>query len=218
MNGICTSPEKGHEFFSIWDFQHNENVTYFEELPYDGLLGIGPFEGKLEKNHSFSNYLYENKTISNNSLTYRQLFNGNKELIFGLFGHTSAKVRFKSEQVHEYLKTLRIDVSEIKLGNHSFPTHLGNNSNSSTYEDPKWMRANMIIGGEPYLTIETPYIEELKTFEQYLNETYPEVRIFKTRMQNGQIILLGMLNKRSCSEVKLKNPMANFTFNTSKEH
>jgi len=151
-------------------------------------------------------------------LTLRKLFNGEKELVFGLFGHTSAKVRYKVEKVHDYLKTLRFDVSQLNLGNHSFPTHLGNISNSSTVEDPKWMRANMILGGEPYLTIETPYLEELDSLHEYINATYPEIRILRQKMSNGQNMLMGIINKRKCSDVKLKNPMANFTFNTSREH
>jgi hypothetical protein len=56
---------------------------------------------------------------------------------------------------------------------------LGNSSNTSTAVDPKWMRCNMLIGGDPYLTFETPYIEELDSFYQYLNDTYPELRILK---------------------------------------
>jgi hypothetical protein len=88
-------------------------------------------------------------------------------------------VRFKVEKVHDYLNTMRFDVSQVNFGNHSFPTHLGNSSNSSTVTDPKWMRCNMIFGGDPYLTFETPFKEELNSFEQYLNQTYPELRILK---------------------------------------
>jgi hypothetical protein len=97
-------------------------------------------------------------------MQYRKLENGTKEIAFGLFGHTSAKVKFKIEKVHDYLNTMRIDVSQVNLGNHSFPTHLGNATNSTTFEDPKWMRCNMILGEDPYLTIETPYIDELDSF------------------------------------------------------
>ena len=37
-------------------------------------------------------------------------------------------------------------------------------------------------------------------------------------MSAGQRVLVGLTNKRKCSELKLANPMANFTFNTSREH
>lgn len=39
---LCSVPGQGIEFFSVWDFRHDVNVSYFDEMPYDGLLGIGP--------------------------------------------------------------------------------------------------------------------------------------------------------------------------------
>ena len=142
-------------------------------------MGLGPADTNLALSHSFVNYVYNNLSLTNHSLQYRKLANGTKEIVFGLFGHTSAKIKFKVEKVHDFLNTMRIDVSQINLGNHSFPTHLGNSTNSTTFEDPKWMRCNMILGEEPYLTIETPYIDELDSFEVYLNQTYPEIRILR---------------------------------------
>ena len=120
--------------------------------------------------------------------------------------------------MHDSLNTMRIDVSQINLGNHSFPTHLGNATNSTTFEDPKWMRCNMILGEDPYLTIETPYVDDLDSFQAYLNKTYPEIKVLRQQMSSGQRVLIGMTNKRKCSDLKLVNPMANFTFNTSREH
>lgn len=187
-------------------------------MPFDGILGLGPADSILDNKHSFTKYLFRNGSVSNHSVQYRKLPNGEKQIEFGTFGHTSAKVRFKIEKVHENLNTMRIDVSQINLGNHSFPTHLGNSSNSSTVEDPKWMRCNMILGENPYLTIETPYQEEMDNFSIFMNDTYPELRLVRQFMNNGQQILIGMSNKRKCVDFKPKNPMANFTFNTSHEH
>ena len=76
----------------------------------------------------------------------------------------------------------------------------------------------MILGEDPYLTIETPYIDELDSFHAYLNKTHPEIRVLRQLMSSGSRVLIGMTNKRKCSDVKLSNQMANFTFNTSREH
>jgi hypothetical protein len=156
----------------------------------------------------------------------RLLPTGEKQIEFGTFGHSSAKVRLHIEKVHEYLNTLRFDVSSLNLGNHSFPTQLGNSSsNSSNFtnsstptSDPKWMRSNLILGGDPYITFETPYMEDIDDFLLYMNVTYPEIKMLKQRMMNNQTIILGISQKRRCIDVKLARPMANFTFNTSKEH
>ena len=88
-------------------------MSLFQEMPYDGILGIGPSSNPTQDKHSFSKYLFNSGLISNHTLTFRHLpiFNNAKEIEFGSFGHTSALVRFHIEQVNQDLNTMRIDVT-----------------------------------------------------------------------------------------------------------
>jgi hypothetical protein len=124
------------------------------------------------------------------------------------------------EYVHENLKTMRIDVSEVKMGNYSFPTHLGTNatSNFSTPEDPHWMRVNLMLGSEPFIQFETPYPEDLDEYEAYMSHYYPEIKLSRTRNNFNRSVIFGLTRKASCNHVTFANPLQNFTFNTSHEH
>jgi len=68
---VC-SPN-GVEFFSVWDYQHDQNMTLFQELPYDGLLGIGPSANPIQDQQSFTKTLFNSGLISNHSLTFRHV-------------------------------------------------------------------------------------------------------------------------------------------------
>lgn len=84
------------------------------------------------------------------------------------------------------------------FGNYSLPTHLRTNFTenetveSTTPEDPKWMRVNMILGGDPFITFETPYIEDLNEFKDYMALYYPEITMTQTVNRRGQTIIIGV--------------------------
>lgn len=62
---------------------------------------------------------------------------------------------------------MRIDINDVRFTNFTFPTA------SSTSIDLTWMRANWILGGDPYLTYETNVLEELNSYSIYMNKTFP---------------------------------------------
>lgn len=94
----CASNLSRHEFLSVWDFKHDQNISYFDEMPYDGILGLGPFTNELEEKHSFIRYLFRMDQITNHTLQFRHsLSGGSKQLEFGAFGHQSARVRYHIE-------------------------------------------------------------------------------------------------------------------------
>jgi hypothetical protein len=148
----------------VGDINKNQNVSYFSELPYHGILGLGPFSTPIEKNQSFIDYLYDNNTIANNTLQYSTLPNGQKQIEFGVFGKPSlfslTKVRYHIEAITSNLNVMRIDINDVRFTNFTFPT------NSSISSDPSqtWMIANWIMGGDPYLTYETNVLEELNRY------------------------------------------------------
>jgi hypothetical protein len=55
---------------------------------------------------------------------------------------------------------MRIDINDVKFSNFTFPTL----SNKGSSADQTWMRANWIMGGDPYLTFETNMIEDLNNY------------------------------------------------------
>jgi hypothetical protein len=218
----CSLPGQGIEFFSVWDYKHDQNLTLFDEMPFDGILGLGPATTEIEDRHSFTQYLFGTGLITNHTLTFRHLpESGNsKEIEFGHFGHSSALVRYHIEDVQEHLRTMRVDVSSVMFGNFTFPTHYGVNITDpvSTPEDPKWMRLNLIIGSDPFITYETPYIEELNDFIDYMATHYPEVKISQAKNRFNHTTILGSTAKSTCDRANMKHHLQNFTFNTSHEH
>lgn len=123
---ICT--EDGHpvEFFSVWDFNHDQNLSFFDEMPYDGLLGLGHPQNEIQERQSFTRYLYDHGNITNHTLTLRHIGEKDKQIEFGHFNHPSSLIRYHVEQVHGNMSTMRFDVNEVLMGNYSFPTHLNN--------------------------------------------------------------------------------------------
>lgn len=51
---ICSLPGLGIEFFSVWDYKHDQNLTLFNEMPFDGILGLGAPTTDKEYSHSFT--------------------------------------------------------------------------------------------------------------------------------------------------------------------
>lgn len=179
-------------------------------MPFDGLLGIGPAEGITQQKQSFTKYLFDNGSITNHTVLITHDGKGNKEIEFGGFGHNGALIRYHMEQVHENLKTMRFDVSQVNMGNYSFPTHLGNindTSNFSTPEDPKWIRANLIIGSDPFITFETPFPEDVSEYLAYMGFVYPEISLIRTTNRFGHTVIVGLTKKQKCSKVTLQNPL-----------
>ena len=56
-----------------------------------------------------------------------------------------------------YLNTMRIDIGNIQFSNYTLPTHLNTTDANGTRVDLGWLRVNLILGGDPFLTYETPY-------------------------------------------------------------
>jgi hypothetical protein len=105
--------------------------------------------------------MIDNKTISTNAISYRQLFNGTKYIEIGSFGQSTVKVRYHIEKIHDNLNIMRIDVNDLRFANFSFPS---NSTNLETNITQNWIRANWIMGGDPYVTYETNLISELTEY------------------------------------------------------
>ena len=56
---------------------------------------------------------------------------------------------------------MRIDINDVRFSNFTFPTQSTSATSSS---DLTWMRANWIMGGDPYLTFETNALEDLNSY------------------------------------------------------
>lgn len=80
------------------------------------------------------------------------------------------------------------------------------------------MRMNFMLGSDPFITFETPYMEDLNEFQAYMNHFYPEIKIITNTNRFNHTIMLGVTGKAKCAHVGPKNPINNFTFNTSHEH
>jgi hypothetical protein len=116
---------------------------------------------------------------------------------------------------------MRFDVSQVSMGNYSFPTKLGGSNdttNFSTPEDPHWMRVNMVLGNDPFLQLETPFEQDLWDFAIYMSEAYPEIKLYQTKNRYNHTVVFGSTKKRTCNQFISANPLQNFTFNTSHEH
>jgi len=71
---------------------------------------------------------------------------------------------------------MRIDVSTAQLGNYTFPTSLVNPTYNVTV-DPAWMRVNLILGSDPFITYETPILAELDEFQTFMGHFFPDFTI-----------------------------------------
>lgn len=80
------------------------------------------------------------------------------------------------------------------------------------------MRVNLILGSDPFITYETPYLEELDEFQTYMSYFYPDITLTRGQNKFNHTVLIGQTSGKSCSKVTLKNPFQNFTFNTSHVH
>ena len=69
---------------------------------------------------------------------------------------------------------MRIDVNDLRFTSFSFPSNSTNPDNNITQN---WMRANWVMGGDPYITYETNVISELSEYETYINANYPEIKL-----------------------------------------
>lgn len=216
----CT--EDGHpvEFFAVEDFSHDQNLSFFDEMPYDGLLGLGQPVDDVQQRQSFTRYLYDHGHIANHTVTLRHTDKGDKQLEFGHFNHPSPLVRYHIEQVHGNMSTMRFDVNEVLMGNYSFPTHLEQNisANASIAEDPHWMRVNLILGSDPFIQFMTPFEQDLHEFDAYMQFTFPEIKFYETKNRYNHTVVFGTTKKRTCKDFTSASPMHNFTFNTSHEH
>lgn len=76
----------------------------------------------------------------------------------------------------------------------------------------------MILGGEPYVLYQTNNTLDLDEYEFYMKETFPEIKLLRQVNSLGRIVIVGDGQVQSCKDLRLKNPMANLTFNTSAEH
>lgn len=153
------------------------------------MLGLGPPSSDLESTHSFTNYLFRNGFIQNHTLQFKHLSSGLKQIEIGDFGHASARVKYHIEPVHEYLNTMRIDASDVMLGNYSFLPMV---SVFNETAEKEWMRVNLILGGDPFMTFETPHREDLNDYISFMNMTHPEIKLRLTYSANkDQIVVMG---------------------------
>ena len=196
-------------------------MTLFQELPYDGLLGIGPSATPLQDQQSFTKTLFNSGLISNHSLTFRHVpqRNNAKEIEFGYFGHTKALVRYHLETVNPDLNTMRIDVSTAQLGNYTFPTTLGYNAALNMTVDPMWIRVNLILGSDPFITYETPILAELDEFQTFMGHFFPDFTIQRGKNRFNHTVITAQTGGKNCTKQQFKQgELQNFTFNTSRAH